>query len=384
MASRPFFWACYKHVVALSDELAREIEQLRRAELLRIAPQDHVGAMVACSNDYLGFAGSDVSRETLDLCAENTGAGASRLVSGNHAAILRLEAAICAWLEAPTALVFTSGYAANLGLLSALVGPDDLVVSDQYNHASIIDGCRLSKARVAVYPHLDVRAAAELVAQPARRKLLVSESYFSMEGTRAPLRELAALAQRSDAALIVDEAHAIGLFGPRGRGLAADVGVRPDATIGTLGKAVGCQGAFVAGSSELRQVLWNRARSFVFSTGLSPVLGALCQHRIAQVEAAVERRAHLRALCEEFRDRVQQHAIQLIGDPAGPIFPVRCGPAASALRASRRLLEAGYFVQAIRPPTVPRETSRLRIALRADMARADIAGLVSALRAALD
>jgi 7-keto-8-aminopelargonate synthetase-like enzyme len=205
------------------------------------------------------------------------GASAARLVSGDLPAHRELEGRLAAFLDRPAALLFPSGYQANLGVVSALAGPEDLIVSDALNHASLIDGCRLSRARVAVFPHADVGAAAAALASApaARRRLIITESLFSMDGDAARLADLAELARSTDAILVVDEAHAIGVHGPSGRGLCAAAGVLPDVLIGTLGKALGAGGGFVAGSSALREYLVNRARTFIFTTALpAPVAAA--------------------------------------------------------------------------------------------------------------
>src|SRR6185369_8021158 len=261
-----------------------------------------------CSNDYLGYA-ADPWPEAGEA---PSGAGASRLVTGNHAEHERAEATLAEWLGGEAALLFSSGYAANVGVLSSLAGPGDVIVSDGLNHASIIDGCRLSGATVRVVPHLAARAveAALIEAKGARRRWVVTESYFSMDGDTPDLAGLRAICDAHDAALLVDEAHAIGVFGPRGRGLCAEAGIAPDVLVGTGGKALGLHGAFVVGSAPLRRWLWNRARSFVFSTGVSPSLASALASRAHRVAADDPARARLAALSMRLRTGLAELGIQ--------------------------------------------------------------------------
>lgn len=305
-----------------------------------------------CSNDYLSLAARSVTGPS--------GAGASRLIAGDLALHRELESALAGWLNVASTLLFSSGYAANVGVLSALAGPDSVIVSDALNHASIVDGCRLSRARVVVAAHRDAEAVERaLSSAPERRRFVVTDSYFSMDGTLAPLRSLREVCDRHGAALVVDEAHAIGVWGPEGRGACAAEHVRPDVLVGTLGKSFGAAGAFVAGSSSLTRWLWNRARSFVFSTALGP----------SSVRAALE-------ALPEVRDGARTRSLLAnavlirgeLGNPTGvgPIVPLLLGEAGRTVEVSRRLLDRGLFVQAIRPPTVPRETSRLRLTVQAD------------------
>jgi 8-amino-7-oxononanoate synthase len=337
-----------------------------------------------CSNDYLGLA----SHPALAVAAadaavrDGSGASASRLVVGDLPAHRRLESALAAYLDRPAALTFPSGYQANIGVLTALAGRDDLIVSDALNHASLVDGCRLSRARVAIYPHGDARAARRLLAAGARyrRRLLVTESLFSMDGDAAPLALLAEAAADTDTVLVVDEAHAFGVLGPGGRGLCAAAGVAPDVLIATLGKAVGAAGGFVAGSAPLRDLLVNRARTFIFTTALPPPVAAAAEaglHLIAGPEGDSRR-----ALLAERRQALGQALVSLRAVPAlpvGPIVPVVLGTEARALAAAAALNERGLFIPAIRPPTVPPGASRLRVTLSAAHAPADVARLVAAL-----
>jgi 8-amino-7-oxononanoate synthase len=344
-----------------------------------------------CSNDYLGLAGHPALTTAAGAAAlrEGFGASASRLVSGDLPALRLLEARLAQFLGRQTALVFPSGYQTNLGVMTALAGPEDVIVSDALNHASIIDGCRLSRARIAVYPHRDAPAAARLLgdARGARRRLLVTESLFSMDGDAAPLDALAQVATDHDAVLVVDEAHAIGVLGPGGRGLCAAARVEPDVLIGTLGKALGAAGGFVAGSRVLRDLLVNRARSFVFATALPPPVAAaaLAALNIIDSPEGNQRRARLQAHAERLSAALS--ALSPSGMPArsslpmGPIQPfiVGVGTDRGALAASAALDTRGIFVPAIRPPTVPVGSARLRITLSASHEPTDLDRLLEAL-----
>jgi 8-amino-7-oxononanoate synthase len=302
-------------------------------------------------------------------------------VTGDLPSHRALEAALAGFLGRPSALLFPTGFQTNLGVLGALATRGDLIVSDALNHASIIDGCRLSRARVAIYPHGDARAARLLLRAGGsfRRRILVTESLFSMDGDQAPLRPLAEVAEETNAVLIVDEAHALGSLGPEGRGLCAASGVDPDVLIGTLGKAFGAAGGFAAGGRALRDLLVNRARAFIYTTGLPPpaAAAALAAVRlVAGPEGTVRRRlldSHRRHLGERLRG-----AGLISHDPPGPILPVILGSEARALAVSRSLLDRGILVPAIRPPTVPPRSSRLRITLSAAHTESDLEQLASA------
>lgn len=363
--------------------LAGELGDLDRRGLLR-RPGDALvagpGDIVLCSNDYLAYGRAPGSIGP----GAPLGAGASRLVCGEHEAHRVAERALAEWVGAEDVLLFSSGYAANVGTIAALAGPDDCIVSDALNHASIVDGCRLSRARIAVVPHLDVGAVERALegAASARRRWVVTESYFSMDGDSPDLPALRTVCDRWDAALVVDEAHAIGVLGPRGAGRCAEQGIMPDVLIGTLGKALGLQGAFVAGPAVLRTWLWNRARSFVFSTGMSPALASAAAERVARCQADEATRASLRAATERLRSALARVGVEAGG--SGPIVPVIVGEPAAAWRAARRLRELGVFVQAIRPPTVPVGTSRLRVTAHAGLSADDLARCESAFRALID
>jgi len=368
--------------------LAQDLAELERAGLLRVRPEpvdQNIDARTVYlgSNDYLGYRSTGrLTRYALGAATEHpAGSGASRLVLGEHRAHRALEHALARWLGFAESLVFTTGYTANLGVISSLAGEGDLVVSDAWNHASIIDGCRLSRAKIAVVPHGDVEAVrGALRDSTARRRWVVTEGYFSMEGDTPDLPALRAICDEQDAALIVDDAHAIGVLGPEGRGCAAAAGIRPDILVGTLGKALGAQGAFVAGSLDLCRWLWNRARPFVFSTGLSPLLAAVAQGAVGEARADEIGRRRLHAVGERLRTGLAASGVP-IAPSYGPIIPLILGEEARALAWSRRLAEMGIRIQAIRPPTVPKGTSRLRIAVRADVRDDEVDRTVAALGA---
>jgi 8-amino-7-oxononanoate synthase len=311
------------------------------------------GMLHLCSNDYLGYkAGGRLEKYARMAVDENpTGAGASRLVAGEHAAHGSLERTLSDWLGTQETIVFTSGYAANVGTISALATEGDVIVSDALNHASIIDGCRLSRARCVVVPHNGLEAIREaLRSTKARHRWVVTESYFSMEGDSPDLAALRSICDEYNAALIVDEAHALGVLGPGGRGGTSAAGVQADVLIGTLGKALGAQGAFVAGSRELCRYLWNRARSFVFSTGLSPILAAIARGAVEEALSDELGRARLRQVSGRLRAGLGAQGVEVI------------------------------LVQAIRPPTVPARTARLRVTARANLTDAEVDRAVEAFR----
>ena len=341
------------------------------------------------SNDYLGLAHHpsvlDAAREAADR--HGFGAGAARLVTGHLPPHDDLEQALAGLVGLPAALLFPTGYQANLGVVTSLAGPDDLIVSDQMNHASIIDGCRLSRARIAIYPHANATAARVALATPGtfRRRLLITESLFSMDGDRAPLTDLALAAREAGATLIVDEAHALGVLGPSGAGLCRAAGITPDVLVGTLGKAFGSLGGFAAGTSVLRDYLINRSRPFIYTTGTpAPVAAAaLAALRVSLSPEGDQRRRSLQAAIASLHVGLQTIALPHPLPPPGPIVPVVIGSDADVLALSARLAQADLFVPAIRPPTVPEGTARLRITLSADHRSEDVAHLLEVLIPAL-
>ncbi len=353
----------------LDDALA----DARRANLLRERTVASADAHSFASNDYLGLA-------TRRPAPEEAGAGASRLLGGDRPVHAALEEAAAALVGLPAALAFSSGYAANVGVLSALAGAGDLIVSDALNHASIIDGARLSRAQVAVVPHRDVDAvSAALRRRPAGgRAFVVTESYFSMDADSPDLGALRAACDAEGAALVVDEAHALGVLGPEGRGLCAAAGVVPDVLVGTFGKAFGAAGAFVAGSDTLAAWLWNRARSFVFSTGMSPLVASAALEAIRCSLAEPQRRERVAAAARQLRQGLTSAGLQVLG--YGHILPWVLGDARRALWWAEELQSRGVMVRAVRPPTVPVGTARLRLTVTACHESADVERLVATVR----
>ncbi len=304
------------------------------------------------------------------------------MVAGEHGEHGRVERAIADWLGIEHALLFSSGYAANVGLLSALFERGDWVVSDALNHASIIDGLRLARAEVAIVPHLDVGAVERALADRGnRRAWVVTESYFSMDADTPDFGALRRLCDEAGAGLIVDEAHAFGVLGPEGRGLCAAAGVEAEARVGTLGKAFGASGAFVAGCRVLTDWLWNRARSHVFSTGMSPVVAAAARANFDRAIRNPTLRERAVANGERFRTEMRAMGADVRGH--GPIVPWIIGTEAQALRVAARLRALDVHAVAIRPPTVPEGTSRIRFAFTARHTDDDVSRALAASREAL-
>jgi 8-amino-7-oxononanoate synthase len=325
--------------------------------------------LLLCSNNYLGLADHPKVQEAAADAALRwgVGAGSSRLVSGTMTVHGRLERRLAAFKGTPTALLFGSGYLANLGVVGALSRAGEVVFSDELNHASIIDGCRLSRADTFVYRHNDVEHLAWGLEQAeGRGSLIVTESVFSMDGDVAPLREIAALARRHGARVVVDEAHGTGCLGPGGRGAiaAAQLGRAIDVVIGTLGKALGSYGAYVACDEEVTALLTNSARSLIFSTAPPPpaVAGALAALDV--LEQQPHRVERLQANAAVLRAGLAREGFDVTGSST-QIVPLVVGDPGTAMRVCEAALERGVFAQAIRPPTVPDGTSRLRLAVMA-------------------
>jgi 8-amino-7-oxononanoate synthase len=372
----------------LDGELSVALAELERANLkrgLREISSEHDAyvefdgrrMLMLSSNNYLGLASHPALKRAAAAAVENwgVGAGASRLIAGSLKPLHDLERQIARFKGLESALVFGSGYLANLGVLSALAGPGDVIFSDELNHASLIDGCRLSKAAVRIYRHRDVSHLAAMLpeAAGARRRLIVTDSVFSMDGDLAPLADLVELARTHRAATVVDEAHGLGVFGPHGEGLASELGLEReiDIHVGTLSKALGSYGAYVAGSQVLTDFLINRARSLVFSTGLSPAMAAAAGAAIDLLEADRSLIAQLWDNARYLKQGLERAGFQL-APTASPILPVMVGESASALEMAAALFERGFYVIAIRPPTVPPGTARLRLTPTAAHTRADL------------
>jgi 8-amino-7-oxononanoate synthase len=339
-----------------------------------------------CSNDYLGLAEHPVLHQAVVQAVQNAarvGGTGSRLLSGQTEGWRNLEEQFAQFAGTEAALYFGSGYAANMGLLSALVGPDDVVYSDVLNHASLIDGMRLSGARKVIYPHLNLSALEESLRQDAGapwRRVIVTESIFSMNGDVAPLKEMAALAERFGAVLIVDEAHATGVHGEGGRGLAVQSGVLPQvlATIHTCGKALASAGAFVCGPTVLKDHLINHARTFIYSTAMPPYFAE-------QVAAALRLSSGMDSERQTLLKRASGLILALRNNgfdteaSASQIVPVVMGKNEDTLQAAAHLQRDGFAVRAIRPPTVPAGRGRLRLSLTIRIAEKELKRLAESL-----
>jgi 8-amino-7-oxononanoate synthase len=320
-------------------------------------------------NDYLGLADHPRLIEAARAAIDEAGLGAraSALVTGRTAWHAQLEDRLARFKGAESAILFPTGFAANVGTITALVGPEDAVFCDRLNHASLVDGCRLSRARLRVYPHGDTDALRRELGKAAqfRRRLIVTDSLFSMDGDHAPLAGLVQLAREFDAMLLVDEAHATGVFGSRGTGLLEELSETAEEAIavGTLSKAIGLQGGFVTGSREITDWLWNTSRTQMYSTALSVPMCAAALAAIDCIEQEPERRRWLKRAWERLHENLQQHGWTLPNGCVGPIQPVLIGDPEKTMRLAEVLQARGILVAAIRPPTVPARTSRLRISL---------------------
>jgi 8-amino-7-oxononanoate synthase len=376
-------------VKSLNDILHAELEALEKADLRRTLRVADPSLLNFAANDYLGLARHPALAEASRAATEKygTGAGASRLVTGTDKAVLALEQDLAAWKEKEAALVFSSGFAAALGTIPALVGKGDTVILDKLSHASLIDAARLSGATVRTFAHNDVARLEGLlrkVATDSTRTLIVTESIFSMDGDAAPLAEIVELKEKHGAWLFIDEAHATGLYGATGAGRVAEAGLseRVEIVMGTLSKALGSVGGYVAGSRVLIDWLTNRARSFIYSTALPPgvIAASHAAVKLARGDEGAELRGCLWGNIARFHvglpERWKKHACS-----SSAIQPLICGEAASALALSAALREQGFLIPAIRYPTVPRGSARLRIAMSAAHSDKDIDALNRALGA---
>lgn len=374
----------------LDQRLGAELERIRAAQLYRLRrvvegahgvaiTVDGTPCINFCSNDYLGLASdSRVSEAARRSLAESgTGSGAAALVSGYNREHQQLEAELAAFVQRPRALLFSSGWAANLGTLRALLGKGDRLIADELNHASLIDGGRLSQAQYRRVRHADLSDYAQALSESASSNMLVlTDSIFSMDGDFAPLSPLSALCRERHATLMVDDAHGFGVT--NWRPSVDDVPVY----VATLGKSLGCAGAFVAGSETLIEFLIQRARSWVFSTAPPPAMAAAARAALRIVQAEPERREHLNGLIRRFREGAQQLALALSPSETA-IQPLILGDEARTLALSQYLFERGLWVAAIRPPTVPAGTSRLRITLSAAHTESQVDRLLSELQQGL-
>nr|WP_282452975.1 8-amino-7-oxononanoate synthase [Lysobacter sp. CAU 1642] len=354
------------------------------------ALRDGAPLTLFCENDYLGLAGHRALREAAAraLDADGVGARSAHLIAGHHPEHAALEEEVADWLGRERALLFGSGYLANLGILQGLLQPGDLCVQDRLNHACLLDGARLSGAELRRYPHGEPEGAArQLAARPAAPALLATDGVFSMDGDLAPLPELSALCRREQALLLVDDAHGAGVLGSEGRGSADHLGLRPaafDLHMITLGKALGCYGALVAGDSTLIDSLLQRARSYLFATALPPAIAAAARAalRLVRGEEGAARRAQLAAMVERFRAGALNLGLPLERSQTA-IQPLLLGGDARAVAAAEALATRGFGVVAIRPPTVPEGSARLRITFSAAHQPEQVDSLIEALGAVL-
>jgi 8-amino-7-oxononanoate synthase len=374
--------------VEASLEAARDAGLLRELREVETATGPHIridgrDVLLLCSNDYLGLAGDTRVKHAAAEAAETwgAGAGASRLISGNLSPHVQLESRLAEFKGTEAAVLFGSGFLANMGVVAALAGKGGVVFSDELNHASLVDGCRLASAETVVYPHADLDAlAAGLERTGDRPATVVTDSVFSMDGDLAPLEEIVDLAERYGARLIVDEAHATGTIGPGGRGLVNELGLneRVDVMVGTLSKALGSYGAYACCSATMSRYLVNRARTLIYSTALPPsaVAAATESLRILREESASPGERHgvvatLRSRALTFRKALAVEGFEV--EPTEvPIIPLLIGDPGKATAVCEAALEKGVFAQVIRPPTVPEGTSRLRLTVMATHTEEDL------------
>ncbi|GAB4302598.1 MAG: 8-amino-7-oxononanoate synthase [Thiohalomonadaceae bacterium] len=378
----------------LEQELARrEAEHLyRRRRVIDSAQGAEIVSdgrvlLSFCSNDYLGLANHPavIAAMRQGAAQYGVGSGAAHLLTGHMTPHHRLEEELAEFTGYPRALLFSTGYMANLGAVSALCGTGDTVFEDRLNHASLLDAGLLSRARLQRFPHGDVASlSARLAESKARRKLIVTDGVFSMDGDIAPLPELAACAKQHGAWLMMDDAHGLGVIGDHGRGSMEVSGLTPHELpllVGTLGKGFGSFGAFVAAEHVLIETLIQQARPYIYTTALPPAVAEATRAslRVIRSDEGAERRAHLAALVRRFRDGAQQLGLRLM-DSATAIQPLLVGDSATAVRLSEALLTKGILIGAIRPPTVPAGTARLRITFSAAHTAAQVDALLDALQ----
>ena len=377
------------------QRLAEQLDDLRRRGLFRrrLERQSSQGTRIVvdgreylafCSNDYLGLAGHPrvVQAATEAALLHGIGSGASHLLSGHSVVHARLEEKLAAFVDMPRALLFTSGYQANIGAITALAGAEDAIFSDSLNHASLIDGARLSRAQIVRYPHCDLEFLGRALAQTrARTRLVVTDGVFSMDGDLAPLPEMLELCERHDAWLLVDDAHGFGVLGRDGRGSLSHFGLGSARLVyvGTLGKAVGVAGAFVAGSTEVVETVLQRARTYIYTTAGPALLAAAVEASLDLIQEEGWRRDRLRQRIQSLKKELREANVRFSPSDT-PIQPLIIGGNSEALGVSEALRERGILVPAIRPPTVPEGTARLRISLSAAHTEEDVSRLSTALR----
>lgn len=330
-----------------------------------------------CSNNYLGLADDQRLRQAASDCIqkEGLGAGASRLVCGNMSAHRRLEEKLAQFKGTEDCLVFSTGYMANVGIISSLFDREDIIFSDRLNHASIIDGILLSGAGFKRYLHKDTAALEEMLKKSNgfKKRAIITDSVFSMDGDVAPLKEIVRLAKKYDCLVMVDEAHAVGVFGKKGTGVVEHLGLTDhiDIQMGTLSKAVGAFGAYCCGSKTLISFLINRARAFIYTTGLPPAIAAAAAKAIAIIEEETWRRQRLWENTNHLKEGLKRLGFDTM-ESESPIIPILVKTPDAAVQFSRQLFGEGIFVQAIRPPTVPVHTPRLRVTVMATHCREDL------------
>lgn len=371
----------------LAELDSRMLRRHRRIQQQPCGPETLVAErclLSFASNDYLGLANAPELIEAAQEAAGRwgVGAGASHLVSGHTEIHEHMEARIAAFVGMPAAISFSTGYLANVAVMPALLGRGDAIFADRLNHASLVDGALLARAELNRYAHLDLTTLArQLEASTARRKLIVTDSVFSMDGDIAPLAALLQLAEAHDAWLLVDDAHGFGVLGPQGRGCLAEAGLQSARLIlmGTLGKAAGVAGAFVAGHATLIDWLMQSSRPYIFTTAAPPLLAATVVRALQLIEAGDDRRAHLQKLIARLQRGMADSGLKVEASRTA-IQPILVGDNARALALSRQLEMRGLQVPAIRPPTVPQGTARLRVSLSAAHSLADVDRLLAALR----
>jgi len=372
------------------QNLFRNLQTIHKTQGVQIELVDGTRLIDFCSNNYLGLANSPgalaEAKQALDVVG--MGSTASRLLSGNHQQHERLEKSLAHYVGTQAALVFSSGYAANVGVIGALVGREDAIFSDALNHASMIDGARLSGAKIFIYPHRDTQALEKLLLEHARhfrRKMILTEGVFSMEGTCAPLPKLNELAMQHQTILYVDDAHGLGVLGKNGRGIFSHFNVSIDADhvvyLGTLGKSLGAMGGFVAGKNNLRAYLINFARTFIFATALPPAVCAFAASIVENLMANAASIEKLRSHCRYFMEKTKHwDGFSRRQNELVPIQPFWIGDEKKTLQAAHHLWQRGIFARAIRPPTVPMHEARIRITLTAGHDEQHLDALIAAMQ----
>ncbi len=381
--------------------IKEELSQIHDKKLFRLLTELETGQspeviidgksyVLLGSNSYLGLSVDPKVVEAAKVALENygTGSGGSRLVSGSSNLHRELEERIARFKNTEAAILFSSGYLANIGTISALVGSDDIIYSDELNHASIIDGARLSRATVRIYKHLDLNHLQELLEADKHKKckkLIVTDSVFSMDGDLISLPEFVEISERYECILMVDEAHATGVLGERGSGATEHFGVedRVPVVMGTLSKAIGSLGGYIAGSQELIDYIRNKVRSYIFDTSLPPASVAASIAAINIIENEPERREHLRNLVTQFKSGIEETGLKILPSHSA-IIPVLIGEAEPALNFARALREYGVFTPAVRPPSVPQGMCRIRVTIMAKHSEEHINTALSAFNAAYE